>query len=91
MAVLEAAASELACLVTLAAFPFTILKQYQAGIVVDPTPESIAKGIQQFAAMSTADLEAMGRRARQMVETEFNWKKIAADVVEAYGTHVPKN
>ena len=83
-AVLEAAAVGRPCLVTRAADPCGMLERYQAGIVVESQASKIAKGIRQLANKSSGELQAMGASARQMVEVEFSWERIAKVLTEAY-------
>ena len=53
------------------------------GFLFDPSsPEDIARAIQEFAALSTAQRESMGRRGRQMAERMFDPATVAARYAE---------
>jgi poly(glycerol-phosphate) alpha-glucosyltransferase len=55
-----------------------------AAIRIDPEVKSIAQGLHQFFSLSEEDLKAMGQRGRRLVEGQFNWKKIAEDMINVY-------
>jgi len=89
--VLEATAVAKPCLTTVAADPSAMLFRYQAGIIVSSEGRDIAKGLKQLAIMSTTDLQVIGERAREMVKTEFSWRKTALILTEAYTTYKPRS
>jgi len=85
-AILEAAALEKVCITSEATNINDYLKKYEAGITLNNnTPEQIAdamvKALKHF---SNDELSTIGKRARKMVETEFDWKNIAQQLVEVY-------
>ncbi len=82
--VLEAAALGKPCLLTAAADPRGRFADTGAAIAVRPTPAEIASGLRSFARMNVAQREAMGRRARDLVESEFTWTPIARTLITAY-------
>jgi glycosyltransferase involved in cell wall biosynthesis len=88
LAVLEAAASGKACLVSPAANPAGLIERRNAGIEVQLTPGSIAAGLRRFAGASAPELRAMGRHARRMATGEFRWETTARLLGEAYDAHV---
>jgi len=60
------------------------VRQYQCGFVAEPTPEGMARAMEQAAAASHESLVQMGARARSMAEEIFSWDKIGdvyADLV----------
>jgi glycosyltransferase involved in cell wall biosynthesis len=85
--VLEAAAMRKPCLFTPEADASGIMSRYGAGIAVQPDAASISAGIRQFMTTDTSALEAMGERARSMIEAEFNWRPIAQRIVNSYRTY----
>lgn len=52
------------------------VRRYDCGFVSDPSPEEMARQMEQAAAMPAADLAEMGRRARRMAEENFSWPLI---------------
>ena len=82
--VLEAAALGKPCLLTAVADPLGRFGASGAGVVVEPTRSAIATGLQRFAHMSAEQREAMGQRARNLVEGEFTWAPTARTLVAAY-------
>ena len=89
--VLEAAAARKPCLFTPRADASGILTRYRAGIQVQPDVSSIASGIRQFMTADAAAIREMGERARSMVETEFNWRPIAEQIVDSYRTYAVRS
>lgn len=84
LSVLAAAAAGKACLVTRQADPLGALERAQAAFIVDATVDGIAQGLRAAKAASREDLDAIGRRARRVVEGEFSWRASAATLAEAY-------
>jgi glycosyltransferase involved in cell wall biosynthesis len=85
--VLEAAALGMPCMLTPAADPMMEMSRNQGSVSVQLTSESVAQGLRAMTALSTDELQAMGTRAQQTVESEFNWEKIATNLVKAYQTY----
>jgi glycosyltransferase involved in cell wall biosynthesis len=54
-----------------------------AAIVIDPTVEGIAKGIEEFARMNTRDMEAMVDRAFERVK-KLSWDTIIQSYIDLY-------
>ncbi len=84
--VLEAAGMGLPCLLSTATNLGFSFAASQAGWHLIPNdPEGIAEGLERFAqARKDNRLPEMGKNARRLVETEFNWGKIAGEVLAAY-------
>jgi glycosyltransferase involved in cell wall biosynthesis len=60
------------------------VRQYHCGFVAEPTPEGMARSMEEAAAASYETLVEMGIRARNMAEEIFSWDKIGdtyADMV----------
>lgn len=76
----------------------TVITPGQDGFLVTPnSPEALAAGIQQLAALSPQQREAMGQAARAKVERRFSWETVGdhleelyGDVVRATGSHPSK-
>jgi glycosyltransferase involved in cell wall biosynthesis len=85
--VLEAAALERPCLLTTAVDPGLTLQRTGAALVVAPTIDAIAAGLREMSAKSPSALRAMGRRAREVVTSEFSWSRTAGIIVDAYRAH----
>jgi glycosyltransferase involved in cell wall biosynthesis len=84
LAVLEAAGWEKPSLLTRAADPNGTLGQTGAAVVVDDTPDAVADGLREMAALDRDTLLAMGQRAHHTVATRFTWDQTAATLIEAY-------
>jgi glycosyltransferase involved in cell wall biosynthesis len=82
--VLEAAAMRKPCLFTPGADASGILARYETGLCAHADASQIAAAIRQFVMMDTRAVQAMGDRARHMVEAEFGWRPIAQALVEGY-------
>jgi glycosyltransferase involved in cell wall biosynthesis len=52
--------------------------------VVDPDVESIGSGLRAIGSMRTDELQAMGRRARTLLDQEFRWERTAQLLLAAY-------
>lgn len=89
-AVIEACAIRKPCLVTDAADPMGKIKRYGAGIVVKCQVDAIASGLTSFAAKSKEELRVMGKAAYEMVKKEFNWRRIAQELISSYRLHTRK-
>jgi glycosyltransferase involved in cell wall biosynthesis len=81
--VLEALAMGKPVLVSRAADPGEI-GSLGAGVTVEPTVAALSEALRTLGRTSAADLERMGRRARALVAEHYNWRTIAARLMEAY-------
>ena len=70
--------------VTTTGTPWTQLATHQAGWCVEPTPEALAGALTQAVALSDAERNVIGRRGRQLIETQFSWETIATQMLDAY-------
>ena len=84
LSVLAAAAARKPCLITRDADPLGELERAQGAFIVDTNVASIAAGLRHAATLPVAELQAMGYRAAQAVESRFRWSVIAATLVEEY-------
>jgi poly(glycerol-phosphate) alpha-glucosyltransferase len=83
MAVLEAWSYELPVVMT----SFCNIPEgfaHQAALPIEPTPESIAAGIQRLMACSDTERQQMGQRGYQLVSQSFTWEKVAKATDELY-------
>lgn len=55
-----------------------------AAISVEPTAQSIARGLSDLMGMSDADRSVMGMRGRQLVEKQFSWASYAEQMYAVY-------
>ncbi|MDD4788783.1 MAG: glycosyltransferase, partial [Pirellulales bacterium] len=84
IAVLEALAHGVPCLLT----PNTNMGQEVvaagAGWLVEATRQGVAQGLLKLLDLSAAELEIAGRNARYLAEDRYTWPMIAERSVEAY-------
>lgn len=66
------------------ATPWAGLEANACGWWVDGRPKGLAEGLSQALAIDDAEREAMGRRGRNWVESEFSAKKVAKDMENFY-------
>lgn len=55
------------------------VRQYHCGLVCEPTARGLTRAIRQAATWSEPERRVMGRNARQLAETVFDWRAIARD------------
>ena len=82
ISVVEAAALGCPLLVSEATNIGGFVRQYNAGLVPDNTPESVAKALMAFA---KSDLDSISKNAREMVAENFVWERIARLMILEYG------
>jgi poly(glycerol-phosphate) alpha-glucosyltransferase len=85
--VLEAAACGKPALLTPPADPGGVFARSGAAIAVFPDVESVSAGVRRCLDLSPSELHAMGRRARAVVERDFQWAPSARTLVDAYRAH----
>jgi glycosyltransferase involved in cell wall biosynthesis len=85
--VLEAACLGKAMLLTPAADPGSRFGPAGAALVVPGTASDVAAGLRTMAQLTPEQREALGRRARALVEAEFAWPAVAETMIEAYRRH----
>jgi glycosyltransferase involved in cell wall biosynthesis len=83
-AVSEALACGRPCLVTPAADPCGLVARYSAGMVTSPTIEGVASALVAMTDLTSDQLSAMSERAKQLVATELDWRKISSTLTQAY-------
>jgi len=85
-AVLEAAAMKIPTITSEATNINDYVKKYNSGFVLEKnSPQEIAQVMQQASnCFFGKKLKAMGMQGRKMVEQEFDWRKIANQLVEVY-------
>lgn len=88
MAVLEALAYGLPCLLTPGTNLAETVANAGAGWRVEPTPAGIAEGLRHVLRAAPCALQQAGRDARRLAEREFRWQQVAARVVEHYRRYV---
>jgi glycosyltransferase involved in cell wall biosynthesis len=76
MVVAEALAHGLPVLTTKAA-PWSILRDRGCGWWVDSTVEGVAEGLRVATTLDPQILQAMGRKGRELVLSEFGWPRVA--------------
>jgi poly(glycerol-phosphate) alpha-glucosyltransferase len=55
-----------------------------AAVRVEPIPESITQGLQNFFALSDEQREKIGANGRQLVEERFTWDSIGRQMKAVY-------
>ena len=62
--------------------------RYGAGVVVQPDPASIAKGIKELMSLSEEDYELMCKKGLELVRERFTWASAAEATSRLYGSIV---
>ena len=83
MALLEALASRLPVLIT-PGCNFPEVAEWNAGVIVRPNAEGAEDGLRRLMAMTQSERHIMGARGRAMVEANYTWDKVAAQIIEVY-------
>jgi len=83
MAAFEAMRRGLAVLTTADVGMSEIVRQAEAGVIVDPTPQAIARGVETMLADEAAR-RAMGRRGCEMVVANYGWGMVAERMTDLY-------
>ena len=83
MAILEALACRLPCVVTTACH-FPELGQDGGGIVVEATADGVTAGLRDLLDRSSTDRRELGRRGRELVEARYTWDRQAARLASVY-------
>lgn len=83
MAAFEAMRRGLAVLTTADVGMSEIVRQAQAGIIVEPTPQAIARGLHTMLADEAAR-RAMGRRGCELVIANYGWGMVAERMTALY-------
>lgn len=83
MAILEALACKLPCLITTACH-FPELGKAGGGIVVEPTITGVAGGLHDLLGASDCERLELGFRGRSLVESNYTWDRQACRLAEVY-------
>lgn len=83
MAVLEALACRLPCLITTACY-FPELAAADGAVVVDPTIEGVTRGLRELIERGPDERAALGRNGRLLVEQEYSWDQQARRLASIY-------
>ncbi len=59
-----------------------------AGVVVEPTPEAICRGLSELLAQDAEALTVMRSRARALFESRFTWPSVARQLAACYAAEV---
>jgi len=87
IAILEAMAQALPILITdRCHLPET--ESRRAGVVVSPSREGLATGLQALLDRSKEELTGMGEQAREWVRSDFSWDSIGKRLIAAYRTYI---
>jgi glycosyltransferase involved in cell wall biosynthesis len=60
-----------------------IVARARAGVIIEPSPEGIARGLETLLQDRDAG-RAMGERGRELVIAEYGWNAVAARMTEVY-------
>lgn len=63
----------------------------KAAIHIEPTPASIAAGLQELINLHESDLKKTGQRGRRLVEDKFTWDSIAVQMKDVYAWCVTRD
>ena len=83
MAVLEALAAGLPCVIT-SACNFPEMEAADAGIVVEPSVEGVTAGLFGLMERSAEQRRAMGRRGKSLVAENYTWARQADRLSDVY-------
>lgn len=84
MAILEALACRLPCLITTACY-FPEVAAAGGAVVVEPTADEVTRGLRELLERSRAELTDLGRKGRLLVEREYTWDRQARRLASIYG------
>jgi glycosyltransferase involved in cell wall biosynthesis len=83
MAVLEALACALPCLITTACH-FPELACAQGAVVVEPLARTVSQGLRELLERSPDERRQLGCNGRRLVETSYTWDKQAQRLASVY-------
>jgi glycosyltransferase involved in cell wall biosynthesis len=64
--------------------PWQLLEMHRCGWSVDPTPEGIARALNEALALPGDELAAMGMNGRRLAESAFSWPRVTARFAAMY-------
>jgi glycosyltransferase involved in cell wall biosynthesis len=83
MAILEALACRLPCLITTACY-FPELAAADGAVVVEPTPEDVTRGLREMLERHPEERATLGRNGRRLVEDHYTWDRQAHRLASIY-------
>jgi glycosyltransferase involved in cell wall biosynthesis len=83
MAILEALACRLPCLITTACY-FPEVAAAGGAVVVEPTSEDITRGLREVLERGAEERATLGRNGRRLVECEYTWDRQAKRLAAIY-------
>jgi glycosyltransferase involved in cell wall biosynthesis len=83
MAILEALACRLPCLITTACY-FPEVAAAGGAVVVEPTAEDVTRGLRELLERHPEERAALGRNGRRLVEREYTWDRQARRLATIY-------
>lgn len=83
MAIAEALAHELPVLTTTRA-PWPTLVEHRCGWWVEPTADALSEALLAATVLDRPSLQAMGRRGRELVASQFSWPRVAREFIALY-------
>ena len=83
MAILEALACSLPCLITTACH-FSELADAQGAVVVHPKAGEVSKGLQNLLQRSDQERRQLAENGRRLVETQYTWDQQARQLASVY-------
>jgi glycosyltransferase involved in cell wall biosynthesis len=83
MAILEALACSLPCVITKACH-FPELGEADGGIVVEAETDAVTAGLRSLLEQSPGERRALGRKGRRLVETRYTWDRQADSLASVY-------
>ena len=83
MAILEALACALPCLITTACH-FPELAEAQGAIVVDPKPNAVTSGLRDLLERSPEERQRLAQNGRRLVENHYTWDQQARRLASVY-------
>ena len=83
MAILEALACSLPCLVTTACH-FPELAESEGGIVVEPERDAVTHGLRDLLERTPGERRRLGEKGRRLVERDYTWDQQAHRLASVY-------
>ncbi|MGC8642105.1 MAG: glycosyltransferase [Isosphaeraceae bacterium] len=83
MAILEALAASVPCLIT-SACHFPELAHAQGALVVDPTEDAVTQGLRELLEMTRQERQQMAQNGKQLVERRYTWDQQAVSLLSVY-------
>ena len=83
MSILEAMAAHCPVLAT-PGCNFPQIESERVGVIVEPTTDSTAEGLEHLLSLSDGERSEMGTRGRQLIEDSYTWDIVAQQTLELY-------